>query len=154
MHKFHLKKPLQLPYGCVMVVRLCYGCVHWVNHEKGEHSMSAAATAAVPIWREETCLQFLCLLEFSSSSPTHALPTMGSTNSVHSEIQQDNWRHKQDGQRYNWHSWQDTQRVGESEAPLDGGSQWPPDSIWYCVASVLLTWAPVGRLGSGGWFTG
>ena len=64
-------------------------------------------------------------------------------NSVHREIQQDNWHHKQDYQRYNWHSRQDTQRVGKSEAPLGGASQWPTDGIWYCVASVPLTWAPV-----------
>ena len=64
-------------------------------------------------------------------------------NSVHREIQQDNWHHKQDDQWYNWNSRQDTQRVGKSEAPLDGASQWPPDSIWYCVASVLLTRAPM-----------
>ena len=31
--------------------------------------------------------QFLWLFEFSSSFPTHALPTLGSRNSVHREIQ-------------------------------------------------------------------
>ena len=34
--------------------------------------------------------------EFSSSFSTHALLTMGSTNSVYSEIQQDNWHSRQD----------------------------------------------------------
>ena len=44
----------------------------------------AAAMAAVPARREEMCLQFLQLLTSSSSILTHALPTRGSTNSVHS----------------------------------------------------------------------
>ena len=77
------------------------------------------------------CLQFLWPLKSPSSLLAHSLPPLGSKNSVHSGIQQDNWCHKQDDQQYNWHSWQDIQQVGEPEAPLDGGSQWPPDSIWY-----------------------
>ena len=42
-----------------------------------------------------------------------------------------------DDQRYNWCSGQDTQQVGEPEAPLDGGSQWPLYSRWYHVAAIL-----------------
>ena len=56
--------------------------------------------------------------------------------------QQDNWHWKQ-GQEYNWRSWQDIHRVGEPEAPLDGGSQWPLHSMWYRVAVILLMWALV-----------
>ena len=67
---------------------------------------------------------------------------MGSANSGHSEIQQDNWCHKQD-QKYNWHSPQDTRQAKEPEALLDGESQWPPNSMWYHVAVILLAWAPV-----------
>ena len=43
----------------------------------------------------------------------------------------------------NWHSRQDTQQVGKPEAPLDGGSQWPTDNMWYCVSATLVAWAPV-----------
>ena len=32
-----------------------------------------------------------------------------------------------------------TQQVGE--APMEGGSQWPPQSMWYLVAVVLFAWA-------------
>ena len=42
------------------------------------------------------------LLTFSFSLLAHTLPTMGSANSVHSEIQQDNWCCEQD-QQYNHH---------------------------------------------------
>ena len=42
------------------------------------------------------CLQLLLLLESPSSLLAHALPTLGSTNSMHSEIQQDSWRQEQD----------------------------------------------------------
>ena len=38
---------------------------------------------------ERINLQFLWLLEFSSSFPTRTLPTLGSANSMHSEKQQD-----------------------------------------------------------------
>ena len=55
---------------------------------------------------------------------------------------QDNWRHEQD-QRYNWCTQQDTQQVEEPKAPLDGGSQWPPDSMWHCVAVILSACALV-----------
>ena len=66
--------------------------------------------------------------------------------------QQDNWHWKQ-GQEYNWRSWQDIHRVGEPEAPLDGGSQWPPDSMWYWVTVVLSGVGSGGRLGGSGRFT-
>ena len=39
--KLHLK-------NCIMVVKMHYGCVPWVNHERREYSMSAA-TGAVPV---------------------------------------------------------------------------------------------------------
>ena len=71
--------------------------------------------------------------------------------------QRDSWCHEQD-QQYNWCSqqdtqlveepeapqkrWQDTQQVEEQETPLAAGSQWPPHSMWYRVAVVLLMWAP------------
>ena len=55
---------------------------------------------------------------------------------------ENNW-HREQGQRYNGHSRQDTQKVEESKTLLDGGSQWPPYSIWYTVARVLLVWALV-----------
>ena len=72
--------------------------------------------------------------------------------------QKDNWHYEQD-QQYDWYSWQDTQQVGkteppqksrqdtqqveEPEAPLDGEGQWPPYSMWYHVAMILLVWALV-----------
>ena len=89
------------------------------------------------------CLQLLLwLLEFSSSLLVCALPTLGSVNSMDSEIPQDNWGSEQN-QQYNWHSRQDTQQVEKPEAPLDGESQWPPYSTWYHVATVLSGWTPV-----------
>ena len=45
-------------------------------------------------------IKFLQLLESLSSLLACALPTLGSTNSVHSGIQQDSWRHKRGDQRY------------------------------------------------------
>ena len=69
----------------------------------------------------ENSLQFLWLLEFSSSFPACALPSPGSENSVHGEEQQDNW-----------HSWQDTQEVEEPEAPTQ--------SMCYQAAPVLSVW--------------
>ena len=47
-------------------------------------------------------------------------------------------------QEYNWCSQQDTWQWGEPEALLDGGSQWPPHSMWYRVAVIFLMWAAVG----------
>ena len=41
--------------------------------------------------------------------------------------QQDHWPQEQD-QLYNLHRHQDTQQIGEPEATLDQGSQWPPYS--------------------------
>ena len=55
---------------------------------------------------------------------------------------QDSWCCEQDDHQHNRHSQQDTQQVGKPEAPLDGGSQWPADSKWYCVSLTLLAWAP------------
>ena len=37
---------LVLCYGCIMVVRLHYGYVCWVTHERREYSVSAAMAAA------------------------------------------------------------------------------------------------------------
>ena len=51
------------------------------------------------------------------------MPTLGSANG---EIQ-----------RYSWRCEQDTQHTGETEAPLDGGSQRPAQSAWYPAAKVL-----------------
>ena len=72
--------------------------------------------------------------------------------------QRDSWCHEQD-QKYNWCSqqdtqlveepeapqkrWQDTQQVEEQETPLAAGSQWPPHSMWYHVATILSAWIPV-----------
>ena len=98
------------------------------------------------------------------------LPTLGSANRAHSEIQQGSWRHNKD-QRYSWHGQhdtqqaekpeapqkkrrQDTQQVEEPETPLDGGSQWPPHSTWYCVAAILSVWATVEHWEGGGQFAG
>ena len=105
------KKPLRPHYGCVSAASATR-----------EYSVSAAS-AAVPAWREWT-VQFLWLLEFPSSFPACALPTLGSENSVHSEEQQDSW-----------HSWQDTQEAEEPVLP-GGRSFFGVD--------------PDGRLGSGG----
>ena len=30
----------------------------------------------------------------------------------------------------------------EPEAPVDVGSQWPPGSMWYHLATILSVWAP------------
>ena len=35
------------------------------------------------------------------------------------------------------------QWVEKPETPLDGASQWPPYSIWCCMAVALSVWAPV-----------
>ena len=77
-------------------------------------------------------------------------------DSVNSKI---NWHQDQDEQD-NWHSQRDTQQVkglepsqkkrqqetqqvGKPEAPLDGGSWWPPYSMRYHVAAILSAWALV-----------
>ena len=49
--------------------------------------MSIAQLLSQP--RENKHVQFLWLLEFSSSFPTRTLPILGSANSMHSEKQQD-----------------------------------------------------------------
>ena len=79
------------------VLLLPHGCVCWVSDERREYSLSAAM-AAVPARREKICLQFLWLLECSSSFPACTLLSMGSMNSVHSEIQWDNWHCEKDQQ--------------------------------------------------------
>ena len=66
------KKPLQL----------CYGCVCWVSHQRTQHGCTIAAAPAI---REYTRLQFLRLLDSSSSFLTCTLPTPGSVSSVNSE---------------------------------------------------------------------
>ena len=66
-YKLHLEVTLWLRCGCIM-------------------SVSAGSTTR---GEKTVCLQFLLLLEFSSSFPARALPSMGSSNSTHSEIQQD-----------------------------------------------------------------
>ena len=52
-----------------------------------EYNMSTAQLLSQP--RENKHVQFLWLLEFSSSFPTRTLPILGSANSMHSEKQQD-----------------------------------------------------------------
>ena len=67
------KLHLESPCGCVV-----FGYVR------------TAATAVVPARREETCLQLLWLLAFSSSFfLAHVLSPLDSANRVHSEIQWD-----------------------------------------------------------------
>lgn len=68
--------------------------------------MSTAVAAAllskrILLWllcnqEEETSMKILQLLESSSRLLAGALPTLGSENSVHSEIQRANWCHEQD----------------------------------------------------------
>ena len=85
----------------------------WLLHHPGErlcHVGYAMAPTMVTASarRECMCLQFLQLLKSSSGLLPCTLPTMGSVNSVHSEIQQDNWSHEQDQQdkgntvQYHW----------------------------------------------------
>ena len=77
-------------------------CMHVSKYSLG-HRLCAvmlcyvmyATMAAVPAIREWICLQFIWLLVLSSSLLAHALPTMGSANSAHSDIQRDNWRYEQ-----------------------------------------------------------
>ena len=49
-----------------------------------EYSMYTVM-AAMPVRREETCLQFFWLLASSSSFPAHSLPTLASANSEKSK---------------------------------------------------------------------
>ena len=69
------------PEGCGQLCCVMLCLLLWLLHQPGTH------------------LDFLRLLEFSSSFPACTLSTMGSANSAHSEIQWDNWYCKQD-QRY------------------------------------------------------
>ena len=50
-------------------------------------------------------LKFLRLSEFSFRLLAHALPTLGSMNTAHSEMQKDNWCREQDEEQYTkiWH---------------------------------------------------
>ena len=64
----------------------------------------AAATAAAPAKKEWMCLQFLWLLESSSSLLARALSTLGWVNSADSDIQRDNWGREQDEEQYNYYS--------------------------------------------------
>ena len=59
---------------------LCYDCCSscCISEETG------SVMAALPARREWKCLQFLWLLQSSSSLLAHALTTLGSANSVHS----------------------------------------------------------------------
>ena len=123
----YIMAPLWLCCGC------CYDCC--IIQESG------CAVAAMPARREETCLQFPWLLASSSSLLAWVLPNLGSANSAFSV----NCKTIGTVNRMssNWHSRQDTQQVGKPEAPLDGGSQWPTDNMWYCVSVTLMAWAPV-----------
>ena len=87
--------PMRLCYDSAMAALwLCRGCCcGWCNSLYRDCVM-----AAVPTRREEIYLQFWRLLTSSSSLLARALPTMGSANGVHSEIQQDSWRCDQDQQ--------------------------------------------------------
>ena len=86
---------MRLCYDSAMAALwLCRGCCcGWCNSLYRDCVM-----AAVPTRREEIYLQFWRLLTSSSSLLARALPTMGSANGVHSEIQQDSWRCDQDQQ--------------------------------------------------------
>lgn len=86
--------------------RLCYGCC------LSQESINVSAIPMAP------CNFFLPL------NSSFAYPGFSKQYE-----QQDNWHHEQD-QQYNWCSQQDTQQVEELEVPLDGGSHWPPYSMW------------------------
>lgn len=58
--------------------------------------------------------------------------------------------HIEQGQRYNGTVSEDMQEVEESKTVLDGGSQWPPYSMWYSRWPGPLGVGPGGRLGGGG----
>ena len=72
--------------------------LHRVGHDWSGLAAEAAPTATTPVRREQTCLQFLRRLEFSSSVPLLVLPTLGEMNG---EIQWDYWRSWQCEQRDN-----------------------------------------------------
>ena len=91
------------------------------------------------------CLQFLWLLSSVSSLLAWALPTLDSVNSADSVNSQTTGAVNRMKSDNNWCSQQDTQRVEEPEAPLDGGSQWPTYSMWYHVAMILSVWALMGN---------
>ena len=91
------------------------------------------------------CLQFLWLLSSVSSLLAWALLTLDSVNSADSVNSQTTGAVNRMKSDNNWCSQQDTQRVEEPEAPLDGGSQWPTYSMWYHVAMILSVWALMGN---------
>ena len=109
-----------------------------------------AAKAAASARREETCLQFLQLLESPSSlSLCLAYPgfsrnckTTGVTNRI-SDTTGTVSRTSSRQRTLRLSGQQDIQQVGEPKAPLDGGSQWPPYSMWYHVAETLSAWGLV-----------
>ena len=80
------------------------------------------------------CLQFLRFLVSSFSLLACTLSTTGSANSVHSEIQWDDWSHEQDDQRHKEEMQKSSRRFGEGdgtrlqysclENPMDGGAWW------------------------------
>ena len=80
------------------------------------------------------CLQFLRLLVSSFSLLACTLSTTGSANSVHSEIQWDEWSHEQDDQQHKQEMQKSSRRFGEDdgtplqysclENPMDGGAWW------------------------------
>ena len=84
-----------------------HSCVHFVSQEERgivPCYVVSTATVAAPARKEYMCLQFLWLLESSSSLLARALPTLGWVNSADSDIQWDNWCRKQDEEQYNYYS--------------------------------------------------
>ena len=96
-------------------------------------------------------LQFLQLLEFPSRLQAHALPTPGSMNSTHSEIQQDNWHHGQDDQQYNAHPWNEVveRRVAWGGAMRESQNQGGWEQR-YRLCGVQENWFSTDHTFSGG----
>ena len=93
-HFYQISKGTEISYAKVIcqgqlhpkslsITAVSWLCPYGVRNERGGYSGSVA-TAPGPARKEEKCLQFLWLLEFSSGLLTHALPTLGSVNSVDS----------------------------------------------------------------------
>ena len=129
-----------------MVVRLHYGYICWVTHERREHSVSAAMDSA-PVRRAQMCLQLLWLLESSASFPDCALPTLGSMNRVHSETQKDNWCSWQDQQNtwkcfciFGWDNFQDMNKIYLILCGYKWFFYWNPDVSWGHPIGWELTW--------------
>ena len=72
----------------------------WLLCQPGERCRVRLCYCCCICQKRKTCLQFLQLVESSSSLLARALPTLGSANSMHSETQQGSWCHKQDEERY------------------------------------------------------